>query len=657
MTRRSLAPVAAGVVLAAGATTVVLLAGGGAPQAPVAGIPDPGRLTGWGLPLLRLASDVLAVAVVAALLVTPLTMRRPADELGSTAFRALRPVRPLAAAWFVVALAQVVLAYSDQFAVPVTSIRWHELRGFATGVDQPRALLAQAALALVVAVAARWVLTARAALVLLGLGLAAVVPPLLTGHAASAGHHDTAVLALVVHVTTAVVWIGGVLALWWHLAVAGQVRDRALRRFSSLAGWCLGLTAASGIVSAWVRLGSLGHLASSYGVVVLVKTAALLALGAIGLSVRRRVVALAVPDWALLLRLAGLELLVMAVAVGAGVGLARTPPPAPTTLTTLAETLLGGPLPPAPTLGRLLWSFTPSGLGFLVVGVGAAAYLVGIRTLRRRGDHWSLGRTIVWFAGLAVVGYATFGGLGTYSGVMFSAHMAAHMLLSMVAPILLVSGRPLQLALRALPGSDVPGGTGPRQLLAAALDSRLSRLVLHPVTAAVLLVGSLYAVYFSGLFDTLMRHHLGHLAMEAHFLLAGLVFFEVLIGDRPGRGTSYVGRLMLLLVTMPFHAFFSISVMGSERIIGGDYFRLLDVPYVRSLADDQQLAGAMNWALGEVPMVMVIVVLVIQWWRDDDREARRRDRAADRDGDAELAAYNAMLQRAAADLPRERPWA
>ncbi|WP_436701573.1 cytochrome c oxidase assembly protein [Nocardioides sp. BYT-33-1] len=645
--RRGAAPVAAAVVLAAAVAFVLLVAGGGAPQEPIPGLPDPGRLTGWGLPALRLTADVLAVAVVAGLLVAPLTMRRPESELGGTAFRALRPVRRLAAAWCVVALVQVVLTYSDQFAIPVGDIRWRELRGFATGVDQPRALVAQAALLAVLAVAARWVLTARGVLVLLGLALIAVVPPILTGHASSAGNHDAAIVAMIVHVLGAVVWLAGLLALWWHVALASQVRDRALRRFSALAGWCLGLTAVSGVVSAWVRMARPADLLSAYGAGVLAKTAVVVVAGLIGLTLRRRVVASAAEDWVVLLRLTGVELLVMAVAVGAGVGLSRTPPPAPEDLyTSLAEGLLGGPVPPAPTLGRLLWSFTPSGLGLLVVGLGAVAYVVGIRTLRRRGDRWPLGRTVAWFAGLAVVGYATFGGLGSYAGVMFSAHMAAHMALSMVAPILLVSGRPLQLALRALPGSDVPGGVGPRQLLAAALDSRLARLVLHPVTAALLLVGSLYVVYFSSLFDVLMRNHLGHLAMELHFLLAGLVFFEVLIGDRPGAGTSYVGRLMLLLVTMPFHAFFSISVMGSERIIGGEYFRLLDVPYVTSLADDQHLAGAMNWALGEVPMVMVIVVLLIQWWRDDEREARRRDRAADRDGDSELTAYNDMLRRA-----------
>lgn len=641
---------AAALLLALGALVLLLQAGGGAPQEAIPGIPDPGALTGWGLPVLRFAGDALAVAVVAGLLVTPLTMARPADELRGASFRAVRTVGVLALAWCAVALALVVLTYSDQFAVPFGDVRWSELRAFATDAPQTRSLLVQAALAAVVAITSRWVLTGRAVIALLVVALVALVPPMLTGHAASSGNHDTAILGMVVHVLAAVTWVGGVAALWWHLALATTLRERAARRFSALAVWCLGLTAVSGVVGAWVRIGGLSGVTSGYGAGVLLKAALLVLLGLLGLQVRRRVLAGGEMDARRLLGLTGAEIVLMAVAMALGAALARTPPPVGDPYTTLAESILGGPIPPAPTLGRLLWSFTPSGLGFIVVGIGGVAYLVGMRTLRRRGDTWPLWRAGFFLAGLAVVGYATFGGLGTYADVMFSAHMAAHMALSMVAPILIVTGRPVQLGLRALPGSDVPGGAGPRQLLAAALVSRPARWLFHPVTAGLLLVGSLYVVYLSGVFDALMRSHLGHVAMEVHFLLAGLLFFELLLGDRPGAPVPYLARLLLLLVTMPFHAFFSITVMGSSTVVGAEYYRLLSVPYVPDLLADQELAGSMNWALGEIPMVLAIVILLIQWWRDDEREARRRDRAADRDGDAELAAYNRMLSGIGAEV-------
>ena len=58
---------------------------------------------------------------------------------------------------------------------------------------------------------------------------------------------------------------------------------------------------------------------------------------------------------------------------------------------------------------------------------------------------------------------------------------------------------------------------------------------------------------------------------------------------------------------------------------------------------DQKLGGGIAWATGEIPLVLVMLALLIQWSRSDDRTAKRSDRAADRDHDADLAAHNAMF--------------
>jgi len=51
--------------------------------------------------------------------------------------------------------------------------------------------------------------------------------------------------------------------------------------------------------------------------------------------------------------------------------------------------------------------------------------------------------------------------------------------------------------------------------------------------------------------------------------------------------------------------------------------------------------------------VIVMIALLVQWARSDARTARRLDRAAERDDDADLAAYNAMLaELARRDAPR-----
>lgn len=662
---------------------VLLALAGGVPEAAPVGLPDPGRVTTLGLPLAGLLDQLLAVLVVGSLLVPLLTMRRPDEEVRGRAFRALWAVRRLALAWVVVTVAVIVLTVSDQFAVPVWQLN-PDLVGQVIGQsDLGLALFVQLLLVTTVAVASRWALKPREVGAVLGLALAAIVPAVLTGHAASSGSHDTAVVSMLVHVWGVVIWMGGVVALAWHLGSDDERRALAARRFSPLAAWCFALVGLSGALNAAVRLGSWSALVTTgYGAGVVAKVLVLVAVGLVAARLRSGVRTTA-PSAAttstgatgatasagstgatgrgVLARLLALEVAVLSAAIGLGVALSRTPTPVGEPYTSAAESLLGGPLPPAPTLGRLLWSFTPSGVGLVVVGLGAALYLRGLLRLRQRGDRWPVGRTVAWFAGLATVGYVTIGGLGVYSHVAFSAHMTAHMALSMLAPILLVVGAPVTLALRALPGPDVPGGVGPRQMLAALLRSRFVAFWAHPLVASLLFVVSLYGVYFSGLFGALMMNHLGHALMEVHFLLTGYLFFEVLIGDAPiPRRLPHLARLGLLIVVMPFHAFFSIAMMNTEPPVGGEFYALLDRPWASDLSADQYLGGSIAWGLGEVPIVMVVIVVLFQWFRQDRTRAARADARADRDDDAELRAYNERLaaiagRDAGVTGPRQQP--
>jgi len=629
------------------ALVVFLLLGGGAPEAPPAGLPDPGALTGWGVPVLGYASIALGTAVVGALLVPMLTSAGPRSELGGRAFRAVASVRWLGAAWLVVCLAQIVLTYSDLFAVPLRNVRPGTAWDFALQSDQGQVLLVQALAALVLAAASRWVLAVRESAFLLVVAVLANLVTVLTGHSASSGSHDTAVIAMAFHVGPVAVWAGGLIALAWFLREPSEARSRAARRFSGLAAWCLGLTLASGVVSALVRLDSPADLVTTaYGAGVLAKTAVLALLCWVAVQARRALVD-RIPSASGLRDLApvvGLELVLMSVAAGLGVALSRTAPPVGEPFRSGAESLLGGPLPDPPSVANLLLSFTPSGIGLAVVLLGTAGYLAGIVAVRRRGGRWSVGRTVSWFVGLLLVAYTTLGGLAVYSEVMFSAHMAAHMVLSMVAPIFLVVGAPITLALRALPGADMPGGHGPRQWLSSVLRSRPARFLSNPLVAAVIFVGSLYAVYMTGVFEALMQNHLGHAFMELHFLIAGYLYFEVLVGDAPlPHRPSYLARLGLMLLVTPFHAFFAIALMSADSVVAGDYYTMLDRGFATDLSQDQYVGGSLTWAMGEIPLLIVMVVLLFQWFRSDTRDADRHDRQSSRDSDAELEAYNRML--------------
>ncbi|MFD9753413.1 cytochrome c oxidase assembly protein [[Kitasatospora] papulosa] len=297
-------------------------------------------------------------------------------------------------------------------------------------------------------------------------------------------------------------------------------------------------------------------------------------------------------------------------------------------------------LPPF-TLGRgLEFSADP----FFLVGcvVALVLYGYGVARLRGRGDGWPVNRTVFFVLGVLSIALVMCTGLNDYGMVMFSVHMVQHMVISMVSPILLLLGAPVTLALRALPvaGRD---RTGPRELLLKLLHSRYMKIVTHPVFTIPLFIASLYGLYFTPLFDFLMGSKTGHIAMMVHFLAVGLVFFWPIMGVDPGpHRPGYVMRMLELFAGMPFHAFFGIALMMATQPMVKAYENPPASLGIDALAD-QSAAGGIAWAFSEIPSVLVLIALVFQWYRSEQRTAKRSDRAADRDGDQELKAYNAYL--------------
>jgi putative membrane protein len=271
-----------------------------------------------------------------------------------------------------------------------------------------------------------------------------------------------------------------------------------------------------------------------------------------------------------------------------------------------------------------------------------ALYLWGVTRLHRRGDSWGTGRTVAFTLGVLSVLLVTCTALNDYGMVLFSVHMTQHMVISMLSPILLLLGAPVTLALRALPTAG-RGRTGPRELLAAVLHSRYVRVISSPLFTIPLFIASLYGLYFTPLFDLLMESRAGHLAMMLHFLAVGLVFFWPIMGIDPGpHRPGHLMRMLELFATMPFHAFFGIALMMATSPLVDTYADPPASLNADALAD-QSAAGGIAWAFSEIPTVIVLLALVVQWYLAEQRTARRLDRAADRDGGAELAAYNSYL--------------
>lgn len=614
----------------------------------VYGLPDPGAVTHYGLPVVRTLAECSATLCVGSLMLAAFGI--PAGRAGGLSadgYAAVRAAGWAASAWCVASALVVPFTLADASGRPVQDMgRPDVFFGLLDAIGEGQAWLVTAVGALVLAVGCRLALSWGWTTGLFVLSLAGLFPVIATGHSANGGAHDIATDSLLFHLVGATVWVGGLVALVAHAARRGAHLGLVARRFSAIALVCWVTMAISGVVNTLVRVSPGQLFVSTYGVLVLLKVLGLGALGVLGYFQRRRAISRLEQGGATaLLRLGAIELLTMFATVGVAVALGRTPPPDGLQQLQPIELLLGYRLAGPPTLFRLLFDIRFDLVYGTLAIVAAAVYLVGVFRLRQRGDRWPVGRTAAWLCGCAVIFMATSSGIGRYAPAMFSVHMGQHMLLSMLAPVLLVLGGPTSLALRALKPAGKGEPAGPREWLLAFLHSPIARLLTHPVVALALFVGSFYVLYFSGLFDLALTQHWAHLAMNAHFLLVGYVFYWPLIGIDPApRSLPPMGKVGLVFASMPFHAFFGIILMMSQAVIGANFYRSLALPWVPDLLADQHLAGGLAWATGEVPLVIVMFALLIQWWRSDQRLARRLDRKADADGDADLAAYNAMLQ-------------
>jgi cytochrome c oxidase assembly factor CtaG/putative copper export protein len=656
-------------VLAAGAAGATAVAGlvSAATVPPLLG--DPGPVIRWGLLLDRGIGDLAAALTVGSLLLAAVALpvgespggERPGDRAGGE-----RPGRPIAhgpalllasgaaAVWALAALTRLVLGYASLSGQAFDDPGFgRALAAYATDLPPGQQAVAVTVLAALVSVLAAAARSLRSAGLLTLLALAGLVPASLSGHAAGTSNHETAITAVGLHLVGVSVWFGGLAAL---VALAPGLPTQPLatstRRFSTLAGWSLVAVAGSGAISAVLRVGDLAGLGSRYGAVLVAKVVLLAGLAGLGLTVRRRALpALEAGARGAFARIAALELALMAAALGAGAALAVSTPPVPQVppaRPTLAQSITGYRLPPPLEPSRWLSVWQPDLWWLLVAALLAGLYLTGLRRLHTRGDHWPVGRAVCWFLGVAVLVYLTSGPPAAYGRVLFSAHMVGHMAMSMLAPPLLVLGAPVTLALRALT-ARTDGSRGAREWVLAVVHSRYLRVMSFAPVAAVLFAGSLIAFYYTDLFGLALRTHLGHELMHTHFLLAGYLFAWVLIGIDPGPARPpYPLRLVLLLATMGFHAFFGVTLMSASTVLQGGYFGGLGRTWGADLLTDQKLGGGIAWGIGELPTLALAVVLAFQWARQDDRDARRQDRAAVLDGDAELTAYNAMLHGLAA---------
>jgi putative copper resistance protein D len=607
-------------------------------------------VTGFIAGPLEWLAAVAALGTVGSLLAVAWGYRHPqrgaAWKLTERDYLLLTGARRWASLWALAAVVLIPVNAADANGVPMSYV-FGALGDFLSGTQTSQAWLLIAVTAGALAIGCWLSTTWRWTVGMTILAVLAALPTVVTAQVSVGSGHDLATDAAIIFTLVTTVWFA---AVWSSRSTAAAIGSRlTLRRVARI-----GIVAA--VVAVITRIGigvfelaGQSPLRSAYGLGILLIIALLVILGLRAAGHLRAAGRPAEPAPRGMLTAYGIDLALIIILLGVQAALLRLVPARYLAPQSPTQNYLGYDVPHAPQVALAFLPGRPNLLLFTVSVVLVGLYLWGYLRLRRSGDHWPVNRLLCWIAGWLMVVILIGSRMWTYSSATFSWHMVVHMTLNMGAPVLMVLGGPITLLLRASKAHGAGQPVGLHEVVSQLLNWRLVAFLLNPILVWLLFVGSLYILYFTPLFGLAMRYHWAHQLMAVHFLIIGYLFYWLVIGvDRPPRPLPHVAKLGYIFAAMPFHAFFAVAILSGGAIIGQNFYVSLDLPWLHDLAAQQRAGGQVTWATGEVPLFIVIIALVGQWFQQDQREARRKDRAADSGHDDSLEAYNEMLAALAA---------
>lgn len=236
-----------------------------------------------------------------------------------------------------------------------------------------------------------------------------------------------------------------------------------------------------------------------------------------------------------------------------------------------------------------------------------AVYAFATRKLRAREIIWSARRTLAWTTGVLSVGLALVGPLAERAHHDFTAHMAGHILLGMLGPLLLVLAAPFTLALRVLP---VPTARRLAKLLASAPAAALT----NPFVAGVLNVGGLWVLYRGGVYEAMHTNSVLYALVHVHVVAAGYLFtFAVLGGPDPAPHRPAASlRVTALILAIAAHNILAKTLFAYPP---------------EGVSAEQAHAGAELMYYAGAPIEVVLLVLVCRRWLlppDSNRQRNAR---------------------------------
>jgi cytochrome c oxidase assembly factor CtaG len=229
-------------------------------------------------------------------------------------------------------------------------------------------------------------------------------------------------------------------------------------------------------------------------------------------------------------------------------------------------------------------------------------------------------------------------------------------LLVLVSPLFLMMGKPITLLIQAQPA------VGDR--VAAAIRSRVAKVVTFPAITTVLLIAVPMTMYFTSWYIAVF--HSGTVRELTYLILMvpGVVFFWTLLRVDPvPKRYPYGVAMWITAAEVVGDAFFGIAIIADTNIIAAAHYHAVGYPFGPSLATSQVLGGGIIWILGDAVGLPFLAVQLIQMMREDKVEAAAIDAELDsRDAEREAAKQAAVTAVPAVTAvtdetdDAERPW-
>ncbi|MDO8731882.1 MAG: cytochrome c oxidase assembly protein [Actinomycetota bacterium] len=260
---------------------------------------------------------------------------------------------------------------------------------------------------------------------------------------------------------------------------------------------------------------------------------------------------------------------------------------------------------------------------FLAVNLLAACgwYLWAARRAARR-DRWHAGQTVCFLTGIGLIAIIYLGPIAAWSHTFFWAHMTQHLVVMMAAAPLLVLGSPMTLIFKA--SSDATR----RRWFAPIMRSRSVRILTNSVVTWLLFAAVLLGVHFTAFYNwALVNHDVDAFLEQPVYLIAAFLFYFPLIGSnlQPRRPTHATRMISLALMMIP-EAITGAVIYFSPVLLYPAF--AVPRPFGLDPIGDQQLSGALMWALVMVVDAGWLMLAATEWFTSEERRGQRIDRAS-----------------------------